>query len=141
MQKKKCFNPLEATLDNIVTWVIKKSQKSAAPAQVQFELQAIKTWRLQAGKSLGHIPFETSFAKGLFNLLDPSQNGILGFELYQLQAMLWRAVTEKKSCNFANLRQIAIYVLQYWGTSKFIKVQDLKMDQLVNEGSHFELVI
>ena len=74
------FNPLEATSDDVVTWVIQRSQVTVAPAQVQFELQAIKAWRLQAGKPLGYIPFETSVAKGLFNFLNPSQNGILGFK-------------------------------------------------------------
>ena len=37
------FNPLEATSDDVVTWIIQRSQDTAAPAQVQFELQAIKT--------------------------------------------------------------------------------------------------
>ena len=95
---------MEATSDDIVTWIIQRSQETAAPAQVQFELQAIKTQRLQVGKNIGHIPFETSVAKGLINLLDPSENGILGFEPDQLQAMLKCAVTEDKSCNFAGLR-------------------------------------
>ena len=111
--KNRGFNLLEATSDDIVTWIIQRSQETAAPAQVQFELQVIKTWRLQAGKPLGHIPFETSVAKGLFNFLDPSQNGILGFDPYQLQAMLKWAVTEEKTCNYASLRQAALYVLQY----------------------------
>ena len=46
------FNPLEATSDDVVTWIIQRSQETAAPAQVQFELQAIKTWRIKAGKPL-----------------------------------------------------------------------------------------
>ena len=37
------FNPLEAISDDVVTWTIQRSQDTAAPAQVQFELQAIKT--------------------------------------------------------------------------------------------------
>ena len=44
------FNPLEATSDDVKTWIIQRSQDRAAPTQVQFELQAIKTWRLHAGK-------------------------------------------------------------------------------------------
>ena len=70
---------MEATSDDVVTWIIQRSQDTAAPAQVQFELQAIKTWRLQAGKPVGHIPFETFVAKGLINLLNSSENVILGF--------------------------------------------------------------
>ena len=51
------FNPLEATVDDVITWLIHWSQETSAPAQVQFELQAIKAWRLHAGKPLGYIPF------------------------------------------------------------------------------------
>ena len=71
---------MEATPDDVVTWVIHRSQETVAPAPVQFELQRIKTWRLQTSQTLGHIPFKTSVAKGLFNFLDPSQNCILGFQ-------------------------------------------------------------
>ena len=46
MLKKHGFNPMEATSDNIFPWITQRSQETAAPAQVQFELQAIKTWRL-----------------------------------------------------------------------------------------------
>ena len=108
---------------------------------MQFELQAISAWRLQAVKPLSHIPFEIPVAKGLLNLLDPSENGILGFQPNQLQAIFLKAVTEEKTCSFASLRQIAVYVLQYWGTARFAEVQDLKLENLVNRGSHFELAI
>ena len=85
---------MEATPEDIVTWVTQRAQERGNPFQVQFELQAISAWRLQAGKPLGHIPFEISVAKGLLNLLDPSENRILGYEPNQLQAMLLQAVTE-----------------------------------------------
>ena len=65
--KKQGFTPMEATCDDIVPWITQRSQETAALAQVQFELQAIKTWRLQAGKPISHIPFETSVAKDLIN--------------------------------------------------------------------------
>ena len=90
---------------------------------------------------MGHIPLETSVAKGLFNFSDPSQNGILGFELDQLQAMIRHAVLEEKTCNFASLRQAAFYVLQYRGTTRFIKVQDMQIGHLVCRGSHFKLIL
>ena len=78
--KNRGLHPLEATSNNFVTWIIQRSQETGAPALVQFELQAIQSWRLQSSIPLGHIPFETSVAKGLIYLLDPSENGILGFE-------------------------------------------------------------
>ena len=128
---------MEATSDDVVTWISQRSQEAAAPAQVQFELQAIKTWRLQVGKPIGHIPFETSVAKGLINLLEPSESGILGFEPNQLQAMLKCAVTENKSCNFAGLRQAALYVLQFWGTVRLIENQEMQIGHLVCKGVYF----
>ena len=85
---------MEATSEDIVSWITQRSQETAAPAQVQFEQQVIKTWRLQAGTPIGHILFQTSVAKGLIKLLEPSESGILGFEPDQLQAMLKYAVTE-----------------------------------------------
>ena len=86
--KNRGLHPLEATSNNVVTWITQRSQETGAPALVQFELQAIQSWRLQSGIPLGHIPFETLVAKGLINLLDPSENGILGFEPKQLHTML-----------------------------------------------------
>ena len=58
---------MEARTDDVVTWVIQRSQDTAAPTQVQFELQAIKTWRKHAGKPLGYIPFKTLVTKGVLN--------------------------------------------------------------------------
>ena len=55
--KKRGFDPMEATSEDIVSWITQRSQETAAPAQVQFEQQVIKTWRLQAGTPIGHILF------------------------------------------------------------------------------------
>ena len=90
------FNPLEATPDDVQTWIIQRSQDTAAPVQVQFELQAIKMWRLNAGKPLGYIPFETSVGKGLLNYVDPSHSGIKGFEPYQLHVLIKKQLFKKK---------------------------------------------
>ena len=90
---------------------------------------------------MGHIPYETSVAKGLFNFLDPSQNGILGFEPDQLQAMIKCAFTEEKTYNFSILRQAALCVLQYWGTVRFIEIQEMQIGHLVCKGVYFELIL
>ena len=73
--------------------------------------------------------------------MDPSHSSIKGFEPNQLQAMIKCAVTEEKACNFASLRQIALYVLQFLGTARFIEVQDLQIGHLVRRATHFELII
>ena len=107
------FNPLEATVDYVITWLIHRSQETSAPTQVQFELQAIKTWRLHAGKPLGYISFETTVTQGLLNFMNPSLSGVKGFEPHQLQAIMMQAIVQEKACNFASLRQLALYVLQF----------------------------
>ena len=132
---------MEATSDDVVTWIIQRSQDTAAPAQVQFELQAIKTWRLHASKPLGYIPFETSVSKGLLNYVNPSHSGIKGFEPNQLQALIKQAIVQEKACNLASLRLIALYVLQFWGVARFVEVQDMQIGHLVHRVNHFEMVI
>ena len=121
--RNKGFSPFEATPEDVVTWVIERSQETGTPSTVEFELQAISAWRLQTGKPLGNIPFELSAAKGLLNLVDPSESGILVFLPHQLHALFFRAVTEDESyIYFASLRQLAFYVLLYWGTARFGEV-------------------
>ena len=88
--------------------------ETAALAQVQFELQAIKTWRLHTGKPLDYIHVETLVSKGLLNFVNPSHSGIKGFEPNQLQALIKQAIVQEKACNLASLREIALYVLQFW---------------------------
>ena len=66
----------------------------------------------------------------------------MGFEPHQLHALFLKAVTEDKTyLYFASLRQLAVYVLLYWGTARFREVQELRMDNLICRGSHFEVVL
>ena len=102
---------MEASSDDIVPWLIKRSEETASPAKVQSDLLAINRWRLQAGKPLGDIPFETAVLKGLLHILDPLNSGKLGFKPNQLQAMLAHAVYEDGPNNFAGLRQASLYVV------------------------------
>ena len=110
---------MEALSDDIVPWLIQRSEETASPAKVQSDLLAIKHWRLQAGKPLGDIPFETAVLKGLLHILDPLNSGKLGFKPIQLQAMLPCVVSENGANNFAGPRQASLYVVQFWGTAGF----------------------
>ena len=49
MQKSQGFNPMEASTDDIVPWLIKWSEETTFHAKVQSDLQAIRCWQLQAG--------------------------------------------------------------------------------------------
>ena len=55
--------------------------------------------------------------------------------------MLTGAVTENKSCNFVGLRQAALYVLQYWGTARFMEIQEMQIGHLISKGVYFELIL
>ena len=47
----------------------------------------------------------------------------------------------EKGCNFAALRQMSVYVLQFWGHAIFVEVQSLKLGHLVRGVDYFNLVI
>ena len=113
----------------------------AAPATVQFELRCLQKWRYQAGKPLDPISSEAAISKGLLYYLDPSSSGIKGFKPHQLHELLKRAVLHDKGCNFAALRQMSVYVLQFWGLTKFVEVQILKVGHLVRGIDYFNLAI
>ena len=117
------------------------SSGHSSPATVQFELGCLQKWRYQAGKPLGPISSEAAISKGLLNYLDPSHSGIKSFKPHQLHKLLKRVVLQEKGCNFAALRQMSIYVLQFWGFARFVEVQSLKIGHLVCGIDHFDLVI
>ena len=139
--KIKGFHPLEATEQDMLTWSEHHAQITTAPVIVQFELRCLQKWRYQARKPLGPISSEAAISKGLLNYLDLYHSGIKSFKPHKLHKLLKRAVLQEKGCNFAALRQISIYVLQFWGFARFVEVQSLKMDHLVRRIDHFDLGI
>ena len=58
-----------------------------------------------------------------------------------MQAIMMQAIVQEKACNFASLRQLALYVLQFWGVARFVEVQDMQIGHLVCRVNHFELTI
>ena len=58
-----------------------------------------------------------------------------------MQALIRQAIVQEKACNLASLRQIALYLLQFWGVARFVEVQDMQIGHLVRRVDHFELVI
>ena len=123
--KSKGFNPLEATEQDVLTWLEHRAQITTAPATVQFELACLLKWRHQAGKPLGPISSESAIAKGLLNFLDPLQSGIGSFQPHQLHELFKRVILDEKGCNLAALKQLSIYVLQFWGVARFLEIQSL----------------
>ena len=103
--RKRGFHPLEATEQDVLTWLEQQAQVTAAPVTVQFELACLQKWRHQAGKPLGQISSEAAISKGLLNYLDPSHSGIESFKPHQLHELLKRAILQEKGCNFTALRQ------------------------------------
>ena len=73
--------------------------------------------------------------------MDPSLSGIRGLEPFQLQELLKKAVVQEKGSIFAALRQMSLYILQFWGVARFVEIQDLKIGHLVRGIDHFDLVL
>ena len=73
--------------------------------------------------------------------MDPSQSGIDSFKPSQLHELLQRSVIEEKSCNFAALKQMSLYVLQFWGAVRFHDIQGLKLGHLVQRLDRFDLLL
>ena len=73
--------------------------------------------------------------------MDPLHSGIESFKPHQLHELLKRVVLEEKGCNFAALRQMSLYMLQFWGVARFVEIQSLKMGHLVCRKDHFDLII
>ena len=48
---------------------------------------------------------------------------------------------EEKSCNFAALKQMSLYVLQFWGAARFHDIQGLKLGHLVQKLDRFDLLL
>ena len=90
--KRKGFHPLEASEQDVQTWLEQRALDMAAPALVQFELGCLKKWRYQAGKPLGQISSESAISKGLLNFADPSSSAVKGFTSNQLHELLRRVV-------------------------------------------------
>ena len=55
--------------------------------------------------------------------------------------LLKKAIVQEKGCNFAALRQMSLYVLQFWGVARFVESQSLKIGHLVCMTDHFDLII
>ena len=73
--------------------------------------------------------------------MDPSLSGIKGFEPFQLQELLKKAVVQDKGSKFAALRQMSLYILQFWGVARFVEIKELKIGELVRGKNHFNLVL
>ena len=107
------FDPLEASSEEVVPWLIQRTEETASPVQVQTDLLTLQCWRYHACKPLGEIPFETSVAKGLLKILGPKDSTILGLLPNQLQGLLKYAKTENGPENLVGLSQAAIYSIMY----------------------------
>ena len=83
---------MEATDQDVLTWLEQRAQTTTAPATVQFELACLLKWRHQAGKLLGPISLESAIAKGLLNYLDPLHSGIEAFKPHQLHDLFKRVI-------------------------------------------------
>ena len=73
--------------------------------------------------------------------MDPLPSGIGSFQPHQLHELLKRVILDERSCNFAALKQLSIYVLQFWGVARFLEIQSLKIGHLVRRVDRFDLFL
>ena len=104
---------MDASSDEVVPWLIQRTEETASPVQVQTDLLALQCWQHHAGKPLGEIPFDTSVAKELLKILESKDFNNFGQEPQHLQGVLKCGITENGPENFVGLRQAAIYSLLY----------------------------
>ena len=55
--------------------------------------------------------------------------------------MALKAIVQEQGCNFAALRQISLYVLQFWGIASFVEIQSMNVGHLFRGVNHFNLII
>ena len=48
---------------------------------------------------------------------------------------------DEKCCNFAALKQMSLYMLQFWGVARFLEIQGLELGQLVCRVDCFDLFL
>ena len=48
---------------------------------------------------------------------------------------------DEKCCNFAAVKQMSLYKLQFWGVARFLEIQRLKLGQLVCRVDRFDLFL
>ena len=106
---------------------------------VEHELQCLRRWRYNASKPLGPLLSEEAIAKGLLGYLDPLLGNVKGFLPLQLQELLKVAVTMEGNNKFGALRQMSLYVLQFWGVARFADVQNLKIGDLLRGRDYYHL--
>ena len=137
--RKRNFDPLEASVQEVQDWFIHRAQTTGAGPKVEHELQCLRRWRHNAGKPLGPLLSEAAIAQGLLGYLDPSLGNIKGFLPLQLQELLKVAVTMEGNNKFGALRQMSLYVLHFWGVARFSDVQNLKIGQLLRGTDYYHL--
>ena len=137
--RKRDFDPLEASTQQVQEWLTHRAQTTGAGPVVEHELQCLRRWRYNAGKPLGPLLSEGAIAQGLLGYLDPILGNVKAFLPFQLQELLKVTVKMEGNNKFGALRQMSLYVLQFWGVARFVDVQNLKIGDLLRGADYYHL--
>ena len=63
------MDPWEASEMDICLFIVHRSEETASPNMVEGDLKAVMSFRRNAGKPLGNIPFASLVVKGLLKTM------------------------------------------------------------------------
>ena len=139
--RKRNFDPLETSNQHILDWLTYRARTTGSGPKVEQEFQCLRRWRYNAGKPLGPLPSEGAIAQGLLGYLDPVLGNVKAFLPFQLQELLKVTVKMEAHNKFGALRQMSLYVLQFWGVARFVDVQKLKIGDLLRGRDYYHLAL
>ena len=107
------YNPMEASGQDIATWLVFRSEQTSSPNMLEADLKAIKCFRHSANKPVLDYPIVDSVLKGLLKTKEANALFCLGLEPEIVQRLIQNAIHEFGPYSFVGIRPEAIYSKMY----------------------------
>ena len=105
------YNPMEASGQDLATWVVFRSEQTSSPNMLEFNLKAVKCFRQSANKPILDSHIADSVLKGLLKTKEAKPLFHLGLEPEMVQILIHNAIYEFGPDSFLGIRQAAIYAM------------------------------
>ena len=135
------YNPMEASGQDLATWVVFRSEQTFSPNMLESDLKAVKCFRQSANKPISDPHIADSVLKGLLKTKEAKLLFRLGLEPEMVQILIHNAIYEIGPDSFVGIRQAANYAMMYWGTARFKEVKELQLRQICKKGASLEIKI
>ena len=133
------YNPMEASGQDIATWIVFRSEQTSSPNMLEADLKVVKYFRQTAKKLIFDFPIADSVLKGLLKTKEAKPQFHLGLEPEMVRRIIHTANYQFGSDSFVGIRKSAIYAMMYWGTARFEEVKELKQRQICKKGASLEI--